>query len=576
MSNFRHYIASADGARYIARYNTITANANSGEDVFDTHGYGASGPGNRGVRKCEIYENTVNFENGNWWFQIRDSGDGVIFNNTATGMLAQSEFLYLNHSCCNANNCGSYPLPDQVRSLYLWGNVVNGTAYNSARETRHCEDETGYPFFQKNRDWFDYPMPGYSPLSYPHPLRQNTGPSIALSTSSLEFSAIVGSGAPADQMIQIANGGGGLLDWSVSDNAGWLNCSPITGQEYGEILVSVNPTNLTAGTHSAIINISSPNASNTPQEIQVTFLYFSSAPKQLSIQTATGSPASGSGGTTQPAPGVHSVSGGTQIQVRAQPYQNYRFSVWSGDSNATEKYNSLMTLFMDADKFITANFCSRCGDINGDFAITPGDAQIAFDIYLGKVSNLSFCQLENADVNCDGTKNLPNVTPRDAQLIFSKFLGKNELTTNCSAILRGDALFSASLKRSSTGKVRLILDTPRYSSEREIIIPVIINDPFAIQAFGFDLIFPSDKFQFIAIEETDFSEKFLMIDANLIKGDVLRVGGYATAPYQGTSPALIALVFQVMKESDEPIRVEIMNAVDDFSEPYPQDNRLRK
>ena len=576
MSNFRHYIASADGARYIARYNTITANAYSGEDVFDTHGYGASAPGNRGVRKCEIYENTVNFENGNWWFHIRDSGDGVIFNNTVTGLPAQSEFLYLNHGCCNANNCGSYPLPDQVRNLYVWGNQVNGSAYNAANETIHCEDEAEYPYFRKNRDWFDYPMPGYSPLAYPHPLRQSAGPSIALSTDSLEYSALVGGGAPASQMIQIANAGGGLLDWSVSDNAAWLSSSPTSGQEYGVISVSVDPTNLTAGTHTARISISSPNADNSPQRILVTFSYFSSAPKQLSIQTATGSPASGTGGTTQPEPGLHSVSGGSQIQIQAQPYQNYRFSSWGGDANASQRYQSPMTLLMDADKYITANFCSRCGDINGDFAITPGDAQIAFDIYLGRIPNPSFCQLENADVNCDGTKNLPNVTPMDAQLIFSKFLGQNELPTSCSAILRDDALLSASSIATSTKNARLFTDSPLKRSDRELIIPVIINDPFAIQAFGFDLIFPSDHLQFVSIEETDFSGKFLTLGANLISSGVVRVGGYAAAPFPGTSPALIALVFLEETEIVAPIQVEIVNVVDDLSDIISQKNCFGK
>jgi len=235
-----------------------------------------------------------------------------------------------------------------------------------------------------------------------------------------------------------------------------------------------------------------------------------------------------------------------------------------------------MTLLMDADKYITANFCSRCGDINGDFAITPGDAQIAFDIYLGRIPNPSFCQLENADVNCDGTKNLPNVTPMDAQLIFSKFLGQNELPTSCSAILRDDALLSASSIATSTKNARLFTDSPLKRSDRELIIPVIINDPFAIQAFGFDLIFPSDHLQFVSIEETDFSGKFLTLGANLISSGVVRVGGYAAAPFPGTSPALIALVFLEETEIVAPIQVEIVNVVDDLSDIISQKNCFGK
>lgn len=54
------------------------------------------------------------------------------------------------------------------------------------------------------------------------------------------------------------------------------------------------------------------------------------------------------------------------------------------------------------------------GDLNGDGEISPQDALIAFQCYLG----LDFC-LDDADVNQDGS-----VTPADALCLFKKYLGQ--------------------------------------------------------------------------------------------------------------------------------------------------------
>ena len=52
------------------------------------------------------------------------------------------------------------------------------------------------------------------------------------------------------------------------------------------------------------------------------------------------------------------------------------------------------------------------GDLNGDQSITPADALIAFQCYLGLVN----CP-DGADVNEDG-----KVTPLDALCLFNKYL----------------------------------------------------------------------------------------------------------------------------------------------------------
>jgi len=165
----------------------------------------------------------------------------------------------------------------------------------------------------------------------------------------------------------------------------------------------------------------------------------------LSISSATGSPAPSSGGTTDPAPGDYSYELGTLIQMIALNFFNYRFSNWTGDLDDSDRYSNQITVLMDKDKHITAHLCAKCGDTNGDLAIAPADAQVAFDIYLGRNANPSECQRENADVNCDGTKSAPRITPADAQAILDQFLGRNELPSDCSGLKRSTAMVNSSL-----------------------------------------------------------------------------------------------------------------------------------
>ena len=98
-------------------------------------------------------------------------------------------------------------------------------------------------------------------------------PTISRSPGSMSFSATEGGGNPADKTLQLSNSGGGTLNWNVGDNQFWLSLSPTSGSSTGEtdnVTVSVDISNLPAGTYDAIITISDPNANNSPQTVAVT------------------------------------------------------------------------------------------------------------------------------------------------------------------------------------------------------------------------------------------------------------------------------------------------------------------
>jgi uncharacterized repeat protein (TIGR02543 family) len=63
--------------------------------------------------------------------------------------------------------------------------------------------------------------------------------------------------------------------------------------------------------------------------------------------------AAGTGGTTNPAPGIHTYDEGTDVPITAVPNSGYEFDGWSGDASGTD---NPITITMDSDKSITANF----------------------------------------------------------------------------------------------------------------------------------------------------------------------------------------------------------------------------
>ncbi len=87
----------------------------------------------------------------------------------------------------------------------------------------------------------------------------------------IEFTATEGNPSPPSQQFQIVNGGGGTLNWSVSDNASWLTVTPGTGIGDGPVTVAVDTTGLSAGFYSADITIFDPNALLSSSTVYVFF-----------------------------------------------------------------------------------------------------------------------------------------------------------------------------------------------------------------------------------------------------------------------------------------------------------------
>ncbi len=97
---------------------------------------------------------------------------------------------------------------------------------------------------------------------------------LSLSRSQLYFGANTSGAATGDQTFFISKSGENTLNWTVSDNASWLTCSPTSGTNSGEVTVLVDASGLAAGTYYGTITVSALNVSNSPQYVNVALVVY--------------------------------------------------------------------------------------------------------------------------------------------------------------------------------------------------------------------------------------------------------------------------------------------------------------
>jgi hypothetical protein len=104
---------------------------------------------------------------------------------------------------------------------------------------------------------------------------EDNPPLIELSETSMNFGASAGV-ATSTQYFWVTNSGLGSMEWTCEENSAWLECAPLSGIDEGKITVSVSTSGLTPGDYSGTVMVSSPEASNSPQEMVVNLKVYQS------------------------------------------------------------------------------------------------------------------------------------------------------------------------------------------------------------------------------------------------------------------------------------------------------------
>ncbi|MCX6584576.1 MAG: lamin tail domain-containing protein [Candidatus Aminicenantes bacterium] len=256
--------------------------------VFSEVLYDSEDSGDTQGEWLEIYNSTSSAVNVGGW-TVRDNTDIFTIPSCTTIaaggylVIAQDEIYFyskygfypnIDNSPLRLHNDGDYlTLKDKQ------GNIKDQVAWESGGSSiaGWCisllpEANTGKSIIRSDlnqdtgtcADWLSNQTPAPSSNSLPP-----GSPTISLNPTKLNFSVACG-GSTTAQTFSISNSGCGTLNWTVSDNADWLTCSPGSGSGSGVITVSVDPAGLTVGVYNTAITVSSSNASNSPQSVPVT------------------------------------------------------------------------------------------------------------------------------------------------------------------------------------------------------------------------------------------------------------------------------------------------------------------
>ena len=165
-SRNRHCVTSSNGANYVARYNTVVDNYQDA-GAFDAHGLSAAWP--RGTHSVEIYRNTVNNSIKRWAGVSIRGGSGVVWGNSWRGVTHGVDLVVERPP--PTRPLSTYPALDQIGNpdaLFVWDNDSSGDDVYK----RPTADPHGIDYWlRENRDYWLSAKPGYTPYTYPHPLR---------------------------------------------------------------------------------------------------------------------------------------------------------------------------------------------------------------------------------------------------------------------------------------------------------------------------------------------------------------------------------------------------------------------
>jgi len=194
-----------------------------------------------------------------------------------------------------------------------------------------------------------------------------------------------GSGSDSASSIQQTSDGGYIvtgyiISWGAGSRDFWVlklssdgdinpRCSFIrsSNAEVSDTDISSEDTNTTP----MYKDITPQDTNIIPQDTDATVYNLSSEKPLLGILTS-------GGGTTVPAPGTYIHEPGTEITITAFPRDGYSFGGWSGDASGE---TSPITIIMDSDKSIRADFWQDWGGGDGKDGIKTGGCFIATAAY---------------------------------------------------------------------------------------------------------------------------------------------------------------------------------------------------
>lgn len=212
-------------------------------------------------------------------------------------------------------------------------------------------------------------------------------PTIALSTSSLTFSAPQGAANPAAQTVAVTNSGVGTLatpstSVSYGSGSGWL-AATVSGTA-ASYTITVQPTTgaLTAGSYTATVTVACAGASNTPQTFSVTFNVTQRPAISLSATTLTfGAPEGGANPTAQTVQITNSGGGALATPTATVSYTSG--TGWLGVSVSGTGPSFTLTVQPTTGALAVGTYQATVSVASAGASNTPRTLTVTFDVGTG-------------------------------------------------------------------------------------------------------------------------------------------------------------------------------------------------
>jgi len=148
------------------------------------------------------------------------------------------------------------------------------------------------------------------------------------------------------------------------------------------------------------------------------------------------------------------------------------------------------------------------------------------------------------------------VTPQDALDIFNAFLNSQPVECPTSSQAQELALFTVIQKDINAAE----------RPEEFVKVPILVENPEGISAFGLGLSFSTKHFEFLSVSRTEVSKDWIALDGVEASSGTITIGGFHSEAINMSSPVAICEVnLKVKQENNGKGELRIENLIDDFA-----------
>jgi glucose/arabinose dehydrogenase len=255
--------------------------------------------------------------------------------------------------------------PSGATGTLAWRDRAGGSGGQEQSSPPLPELETLPAIWANGPIWSDGPVSAYA---FGIPDGPQEPAKLAISPAALEFAAVAGVADVAPKTISLSNVGGGMLDFTVSDDAEWLSATPAAGRAPAAISIAVDATALEPGSYTATVNVTADGVDGSPKTVPVTLVVREAQVEPELAVTPDTLSFTGVAGGAAPASKTLAVAnegGGTLVWAASKD------AAWLRVSPETGSAPGDVTVFVDATGLAPGSYAGAVRISAGEAAGSP-------------------------------------------------------------------------------------------------------------------------------------------------------------------------------------------------------------